>query len=762
MTNPESSLDYPESKGQVILGYVLLALCLCVIVCRATYTESPNVASITMLVDFTSPLKSLTISAVLLFSAVVWFVSAALRKNWRYRYTGIEIGLAIFVVAGIIGMAVAANKRAAVTGFVTLSVPMVMAILLVQILNSQTKTTILLYAVVALGVIGTSQCAEQFFSTNEMLLEQYRQSPEEQLSMLGIEPNTFQHFLYEHRLFSRDVHGFFTTSNSAGSFALLSVFAAAGLFIERFRNRQSDPSKTVRLFTTGIVTIAILMTFVFTQSKGAIAGALVALTMLLIYLAFGQKLRAHRKIVLLIVVCLAVLAGTAAIIYGLGHGKLPGGNSMLVRWQYWSASAKMYADYPFWGVGPGNFVHFYPHYKVPSALETISDPHNFLLSILTQYGPLGLVGFLAAIAVPLWRVVFTPAAKRSEFSFEARPTFKPAIIIFMVILSAALLALRPWLVGAELGETPDVRLYMAIYWYVVPVVVFVLAYLFLSVKGPMQLGSGVIAALFCATVGILAHNCLDFALFEPGVLTTFWALVACLIALDFDVKGRCGLVLTPGIFARILMVVGAVAIVGVFCVYALLPLAKTGIKTTRAMQELRYTHELLGQAAKDDPLDPATLNLNGKFYLQHYNETGRKQPLLLEKGAACFLGAIERNGADFKSHEQLIMVYNLLAETSMGQAKTDWLTKAFDSAQEAINRYPGGGRLYFKRAKIAEQLGKTSLAIEHYQKAVEIEDKYRLQFQIMYPAWSVVSRLGEEKYQFAKQRIKLLSKQPTT
>src|SRR4030042_7011755 len=79
---------------------------------------------------------------------------------------------------------------------------------------------------------------------------------------------------------------------------------------------------------------------------------------------------------------------------------------MLVRWQDWYASARMYASRPFTGIGPGNFSILYPRYKLASAPETVSNPHNFLLSIITQYGPVGLVGFLAMVLLPLWRIIF--------------------------------------------------------------------------------------------------------------------------------------------------------------------------------------------------------------------------------------------------------------------------------------------------------------------------------------------------------------------
>jgi len=89
----------------------------------------------------------------------------------------------------------------------------------------------------------------------------------------------------------------------------------------------------------------------------------------------------------------------------------------------------------------------------------------------------------------------------------------------------------------------------------------------------------------------------------------------------------------------------------------------------------------------------------------------------------------------------------LLAEVSTQQEKIDWLNKAFETASLAVEHYPGCARLRIELAKIA---------------AIDIEDKYRAQFRKMYPEREkIVSRLGEEKYQFAKQRLKLLTGQST-
>ena len=99
----------------------------------------------------------------------------------------------------------------------------------------------------------------------------------------------------------------------------------------------------------------------------------------------------------------------------------------------------------------------------------------------------------------------------------------------------------------------------------------------------------------------------------------------------------------------------------------------------------------------------------------------------------------------------------MLAETDTPSGGASWLDKAFDAASEAVKRYPGNAGLRVELARIAEGQGRTQTAIEHYSKAVDIEDSYRDQFRTIYPEREdVVSRLGEDKYLFAKDRLKSL------
>jgi O-antigen ligase len=756
-----------KSKGQVILEYILLAVCLCVIALRATFTEGPGVESAAQPIGLGDDVYSLSVSAVLIVSFAIWFVSRLCHKDSYYRFSGVEVGIALFAAAAVVGGFAASNKRAAVTTSVTMLAPILMAVLLVQILDSQSRIKLVLACVGALGVVAAYQCVEQLFVSNKMMIEQYRQAPQTILEPLGIQPGTFAQMLFEHRLYSRGIRGFFTTSNSAGSFALLASSAALALFIDRHRERKSAVAGRPRLFTVGLALAIVVFGLAITQSKGAITASVIAAVMFVIYLLFGSRLKAHRYLAFIVCLAAVIAAGCVLVSYGITHDRLPGGNSMLVRWQYWYASAGMYADNPLTGVGPGNFVYYYPHYKVASALETVSDPHNFLLAILTQYGPVGLVGFLAMFFVPLWRAASAGSTISSQKVDGDQPVFGKLAGAFVIVISVCLLLVRPLVMPVAAGDRLDVVIYVIFTLYVAPLFAFAAGFWLLTSNGQIAKPAdpGVtVAALFCAVVGCLIHNTIDFAIFEPGVFTALWAVIACLIALDSSRKGRPRLVMKANPFVRLTAAAAVSVLIWAYFGYALLPVARSSTKIQQAQQVTSYggleqAHSLLAAAAEDDYYNPSVPSLNSRLYLYHFEISGKRDRQLLAKAEDCLLEAISRNSADYRHFERLAEVYTLLAATSAAEEKSNHLNKAFDNACRAVELYPGGGRLRVELAKIAEQLGKADLAVEQYKKAIEIEDSFREQFRLMYPGQEIISRLGEEKYKNAKQRIKLLSEQ---
>ncbi|MDD5326464.1 MAG: O-antigen ligase family protein [Phycisphaerae bacterium] len=756
-----------KTKGQVILEYVLLALCLCVIALRATDTENPAAqsASFTTLSD---NLYTLSVSAVLFFSFVLWFIFALCSSRFSYRFTALEIGLCLLCIAAVIAGFAASNKRAAITDSLCLIAPVLMAVLLVQILDSPSKIKLVLTVIAALGVVSAHQCVEQFFVSNKAVIAQYEQNPQTMLQTFGIQPGSFQQFLFEHRLYSKDVRAFFTTGNSAGSFAILACFAALALFIDKFKNRRTGQYTLVSLITSGIVVSVVIFGLIITRSKGAIAASLIAAAMFVAFIYLGNWLNSHKKAILFVCLIFFIAAVFAISAYGLAHDRLPGGNSMLVRWQYWHASAKMYADHWRTGVGPGNFAHFYTHYKPAAAIESVSDPHNFLLSVLTQYGPLGLIGFLALFILPLWKsfpvvsLSNPPGKQDSPRQLQPQPNFRTLAITYLTIVSAALLFIRPMIMPSNYGDTPNVIIYVVFTLYVTPVIAFILGSWFLTTGTKQAASNGsratyITAALFCAAIGLLLHNLIDFAIFEPPVFTAFCAIIACLIAADFKQKAFA---LKPALPAKIILTSAALALIAAYLFYAWAPVAKT-TKIQRQMHRFGYSYELLDKAIEYDRMDPIAPNLNGRLYLQRYKETPNAQTLLLEKAKTCFLAAIDRDKADFRNYEKLSDVYALLAKNPSSQEKKYLLNKSLDYLNSTVERYPGSSDLRIELAEVAEQLAKNDVAMAQYEKAVEIEDAYRSQFKIMYPGRNVFSRLSQEKYDTAKQRINALSEQPT-
>ena len=771
MTKKPPNPNPSKSKALAYFEYVLLALCLAVIALRTTITESPATQSSTFAANLGDSLYSLSVSAVLIMAFVLWVVWSFCSKNFLYRRTGMEIGLGIFCVGVFVAGLAAADKRQAMTDITVFLAPLLTAFLLVQILDSRSKIKLMLAVIAALGVISVYQCTEQFFVSNQMTIEQYEQDPQSLLGPMGIEPGTFQQFLFEHRLYSRGVRGFFTTRNSAGSFALMALFAAIALFIDKLKNRQSDASGLKYLFACGFGVVAILFGLGLTRSKGAMIGLFFATVTFFMFLLFGNWLKTHKRAILITCLLLGIAGGGAVVSYGLSHGRLPGGGSMLVRWQYWHASAKMYAAQPLTGIGPGNFGDFYTRYKPAAALESVADPHNFPLSILTQYGPLGLLGLLAMLLVPLWKMIAPTSSPPYEEINRLKPTFRTQAILFLVVISTALLFIRPILMPEVFAETLDVIIYVIVTMHIAPVAVFIIAFVLFA--GPLLKtrdskteirNTKTAVAVFCAVLGVALHNLIDFAIFEPGVLTTFWALVACLIAIDYHTKSRPPIALNPKPFVKILIVTAALAASWVYFSYVIAPVARSTARIRKAniaisTGRFEYAHEFLKKAANADALSSAALSLNGRLYLHRYEMSLDRNRDLLLRAEACLQDAIGRNDAAFKNFERLTDVYRQLAESSIELEKADWLDKAFNAASAAVERYPGCGRLHFKQAQIADHMGNAEIAIEQYKKAIEIEDEYRDQFRQMYPEREdVVSRLDKNRYYYSKERVEELSK----
>jgi O-antigen ligase/tetratricopeptide (TPR) repeat protein len=761
----------PKPDFISILETVLLICCIAVLAFRTTHTESPSPQPAQIPAAINDAVYSIAMSGILIFSLLFLLLGRLFTGRFSYKVSSLEIGLVIFLAAAVFASYFAPDKRAAITASLIVSAPLCMAVLLVQLLSSQTRIKILLISVTVLGIIACWQSAEQAFVSHNMMLDQYRNDPLSILDPLGITPGSLNHMLLEHRLSSRGAPASFTTANSAGSFMILAAFAAIALLVERFRIRKSEPSTMNNYLFAALAAILILFGLVLTRSKGAIAAFILALVIFAILLA-ARRIRLSKNIILAFgILAIAVLIPLVAWV-GHKNGRLPGGNSMLVRWQYWKASAQMIADNRLTGIGPGNFETVYHLYKIPSAPESVSDPHCFLLSVLAQYGPAGLLGFLLFILIPLWRSTLSVWDGLS-IENKADFTFKKMSVFCIAAVAIAMIIVRPFIEPPSTAVHLDEKLYIIFGSLMAPAVLFFIGFIILikalqterAGQYAMQNTSITAIAIFSGLVGVLIHNLIDFAIFEPGVLMTFCVCLGCLIALDSRTSTGPTTFFTVPLWFKLAATAAAAALCFGYFSYALIPVIKSTSKIAEyknpaSMGQFSLAHNILETAIDDDPLSAAAPLKDGQLYLKHiYSPLLPREEMLSNAEQSLFIAA-QRNSNDYRPFDALADLYLLRGQFAPDEKK-QWLDKAFDAASNAVMLYPGQAELHFQLAEIAEELGKIDVAIKHYKKTVEIEDSFREQFRVMYPKVELISRLPENNYEQAKQRLKRLSEEST-
>ncbi|MBN1125316.1 MAG: O-antigen ligase family protein [Sedimentisphaerales bacterium] len=747
-----------QQKRDYWMEWFLVLVVLLLVCIRNSYSESPHVFTTDPMQALTNQAFSVLLSGLLVVIAGIAGLLFFRRKSILCRRTGLGWGTAFFAIGAVATCVFASDKRSAMTAGLTLAVPMAVALALIGLLHSRQRIKLVLMVITSLGFVNVYQCYEQAGTSNALMIEQYEEDPLSQLGPLGIEPGSFQHMLYEHRLYGRDVKGFFTTGNSAGSFFIL-VLSAVGCLWSLLPQKNGFFSfiKNNVLFLIllgGIVTGLLL-----THSKGAIIAVALGSVGYLLLRFFRPILFPCRYPILILSIVAGMVLTVGIFYYGFTHDRLPGGNSMLVRWQYWRASIRMICDHPLIGVGGGNFRHWYPHYKIPAALETVHDPHNFLLSLWTQFGLLGLAGFLSAVLWPLADLIFGRVRGNSG-NVENR-AMGPFILVIGSLLAIGMVVIRPFFMEGQATQTQEYRSFVQLYLYGFPAFVFFAGFFLLwfgfHIGGSdtdRKTTHGVII-LACGLAAFLLANMIDFAIFEPGIYLTFWILLACLIALrrNEDSSNEATLSLHPGIRYTGLGLVLAGSLAVLF--WMVVPVVRAGWLEQLSNRQRDNAHALLTEAGSIDPYDPEPVRRNAKLYLWDYEQTGNRE--MLENAANLFLSAKARNPAGFKDDSQLAWIYQKMAENRTDQQKKDYLAKAYGHASSAVGKYPGSAKLHIELADLAVKLGQSEQALNHYRQAVQIEDAFRDMFRNMYPGRDIQSRLGEENYQWAKRMIEELT-----
>ncbi len=217
--------------------------------------------------------------------------------------------------------------------------------------------------------------------------------------------------LLENRIKSVEPLGTYSLTNSlAGVLAPWCVFLC-GVLLSARRLRptsQSENRLAGRYFgiqSLILLTLIALVGFILlmTNSRSGVLATLFGVVCLFGYLG-ASHLSNKRTLLVAALVTGVVIAGGLGIGYAAGQlDKMFTGplKSLGYRVQYWQSSSHMIADHPFFGSGIGNFREYYTQYKLPTASESIADPHNLFFEIASNAGLPALACFVTLLVAAI-------------------------------------------------------------------------------------------------------------------------------------------------------------------------------------------------------------------------------------------------------------------------------------------------------------------------------------------------------------------------
>jgi O-Antigen ligase len=261
------------------------------------------------------------------------------------------------------------------------------AFLIRQALRTAEQARSLVAAMIWLATLLASLGLFQYFYSMPRQRRDYEQDPAKVLaaSELPAETDSPQRELFENRLRSVEPLATFALTNSLAGFLAPWLLATMAIGLANYHGGQQ------RLTLLAIAMSALLLAtcLVLTKSRSAYLAIMTGCVLLALY-GRGLGSRGWRldwRIPTGIAASGVVIGLVAVYFGGLDMEVLSEApKSVLYRLEYWQATARLIADYPLLGSGPGNFQEAYAAYKLPQASEMVADPHNFLLEMWATAG----------------------------------------------------------------------------------------------------------------------------------------------------------------------------------------------------------------------------------------------------------------------------------------------------------------------------------------------------------------------------------------
>ncbi len=172
--------------------------------------------------------------------------------------------------------------------------------------------------------------------------------------------------------------------NVIGLMLVVSLFVTLGMFL-------GGGSRRSRIFSMMFIPL-IIITIFLTVSRGAIVAVLVGF----MYLAFKKLRNVGALFVLLLITALGVLFMPEYLYERIAFAASGTDPSTMGRLYAWRAGLITWVRHPLLGVGTGNFV-YYARDLLPLDLRRLAAAHNAYITVLAETGILGAIPFFLVL-----------------------------------------------------------------------------------------------------------------------------------------------------------------------------------------------------------------------------------------------------------------------------------------------------------------------------------------------------------------------------
>ena len=444
-----------------------------------------------------------------------------------YRFARIHLVMAIWVAAILMSTywnLDRSNGRNSLNSmWVWISYPMIYLVVTSLFSNARSRRALVLVMFGIAAALAIDGVYESLVEMPQRRLDYFggdQQARDQMLAEAGIDAPEGSPIRYhfESRLQDTEPLVTFALTNSLAGF--LSCWFIVGIGISgnallRSKSQAEGNTKSSDALTFAVCVltcfVGVLMCIVLTESRSAWSAVSVGMVVI------GWRLLKRYPEKRRQVIC--GLAGIMAVAIGIGvmSGRLDwkvvtgSTQSLAFRFQYWSASTKLAADAPILGIGPGNFQDRYTLYKPPEASETIADPHNWIMEVVTSFG---ITGLLLAVGFIVMAFCHKRSSQREELSSGSGYVLCGGIggVILVHVLS--------FFVDVSVNSATLDRVTM------ISIIVIVLLYM----TGLQWIKNGQMSAstLKLACVVLLVNLLFSGGISVPGVGCSLWVLLALL------------------------------------------------------------------------------------------------------------------------------------------------------------------------------------------------------------------------------------------